>query len=410
MTISASCPDGAEPTRRRGRRWWTSRARSAFSRRHRIIVVPLGAALIAGALVAAVPAPALGQVAAASRASAGPACIVSPILVNSCRPLLGAAAVGNPGIPGKSAPGTGPIPQFEYLEKLVGHRLDTFRDYHDCNGSVCSSGGLPFAPGNSQGQAEIYFAKHGVAVDSNWKPASTWAAADGGNSAVNAAIAQVAKNIRAVAPHKVFLTVWVEPQSGVSASASTTCTKGLKGSAGTPQQYIKMWANVEAIFRAQHVTNVVWAMDYMSDPKYNCLVPLLWPGHATDIDWVFYDSYDHDNSGGTTFANTAGSFYNFLAGNPGGIDFAAKPWGLGEFDTCKNPSVSNAQRYYLDAKKAVAANTYPNLKLYQVFAVSNAHTSPGCLTDYDPNGAYDPTKQADFNQLAGWVLSGNSPA
>lgn len=366
------------------------------------MLVPL-AALIAAALAVTTGSGALGQVAAAPQPGAGTACTVSSILVNSCRPLLGAAAHGNPGIPGQPPPGTDPIAQFTYLEQLAGHRLDTFRDYHDCNGSTCSSGGLPFDPKNQQGQAEIYFARQGVYVDSNWKPASTWAAADGGNSAVNAAIAQVARNVKAVSPHKVFLTVWVEPQDAVKAGTSTC--PGLKGSAGSPQQYIKMWANVEKIFREQGVTNVVWAMDYMSDPAYDCLVPQLWPGNVTRVDWVFYDTYDHDNTTGTTFAGTAGRFYSFLAGRPGGIDFAAKPWGLGEFGTCKNPSTVNARQYYLDAKNAVAAGTYPNLKLYQVFAISDAHTSPGCLTDYDPNGSYDPAKQADFNQLADTILT-----
>lgn len=367
------------------------------SRHRRFMIVSAGAVLAAAALVTTAGTPALGQVAPSI-----PACTVSATLVNSCRPWMGAAARGNPGIPGQTAPGTDAISQFEYLEQLVGRNLDTFRDYHDCNGSTCNADGLPFDPDNNQGAAEIYFAEHGVHVDSNWTPATQWADADGGNNAVNQAIAQTADNIKAVSPNKIFLTIGVEPQNDVTPGTSSCAN--LVGSAGSPQQYIEMWQNVENIFSQQGVTNVVWAMDYMSDSTFDCLVPQLWPGNATRVDWVFYDSYDHDNKAGTNFADTAGRFYNYLATSPGGIDFAAKPWGLGELGTCVNASPANSQQYWLDASTAVAEDSYPNLKLYQVFAISNAQTSPGCLTDFDPDGTYDPTKQTDFNKLADTIL------
>jgi hypothetical protein len=128
--------------------------------------------------------------------------------------------------------------------------------------------------------------------------------------------------------------------------------------------------------------NVVWTMDYMCAPTFDCLVPLLWPGNSTEINWV-YDTYDH---GGTTFADTAGRFYNHLASSPDGVDFTAKPWGLCEFGTCENQCPANADQYFLDAKNAVVATAYPNLKLYQIYADSSNNASPGYPTHYDFDG------------------------
>ena len=165
-----------------------------------------------------------------------------------------------------------------------------------------------------------------------------------------------------------------------------------------------MWQNVENIFKAQGVTNVIWTMNYMSYAGVTCLVPQLWPGSSL-VDWVFYDTYDRAST--DTFDNTAGRFYNYLASNPQGINFTAKPWGLGEFGTCRNTSPSNAQQYYLDAAAALKANTYPNLHLYQVYADTGNSAGYGCLTDYDADptnptansGTYDAIKQQDFNAL-----------
>ena len=56
-------------------------------------------------------------------------CTPSAILVNPCRPWFGAAANGNPGASDSR------VAQFDYLEKLVGRRLDIFRDYHSPPGS-----------------------------------------------------------------------------------------------------------------------------------------------------------------------------------------------------------------------------------------------------------------------------------
>src|SRR5487761_1552328 len=64
-------------------------------------------------------------------------CTISPILVNPCRPWIGAAAKGNPGTPTNQLPASevnDRIFQFSYLSKLLGHQLEIVRDYHSAPG------------------------------------------------------------------------------------------------------------------------------------------------------------------------------------------------------------------------------------------------------------------------------------
>jgi Glycosyl hydrolase family 26 len=313
-------------------------------------------------------------------------CAVSANLVNSCGPWLGAAANGNPAAP------HGAVGQFLYLERLLGHHLSIFRDYNNAKG-MGPTGMLPLNPD------ELYFAKQpDTYLDVNWKPATTWAAADGGDATVNAKIKKVADSIRSIAPHKLFLTVWVEPQSAVS--GGTDCP-GVSGTAGTPAQYKQMWQNVENIFKAQHVHNVIWTMDYMSFPKWDCLVTQLWPGNNL-VDWVLYDTYDHDTLAGSNFTNTAGTFYQLLENDSSpSVDFDAKPWGLGEFNTCANRSSANTLAYFQQARQAIEDNTYPRLHMFNIFADTGGGTaSQGCLTDYTPNGQQDASKNSAIKSLA----------
>jgi hypothetical protein len=44
------------------------------------------------------------------------------------------------------------------------------------------------------------------------------------------------------------------------------------------------------------------------------------------------------------------------------------PWGLGEFGTCSNANTAAANDFYLQAKRAFDANTYPRLKMYLAYA------------------------------------------
>jgi len=321
-------------------------------------------------------------------------CAPNAMLVNPCRPWFGAAASGNPGA------GASRVAQFDYLERLIGQRLDIFRDYHSAPGSN-ALGDLPL---NSD---EIQLARQpGTYIDVNWKPAPTFAQADGGDPVVNREIDQVAASIKSIAPHKIFMTIWWEPQNDVTSDPGANCFLSPNAAGGTPAQYIAMWRNVENRFRAAGVTNVVWAMDYQApaNGQYDCLVPLLWPGNSL-IDWVIYDTYSRN--GHATWQNTVGRFYQVLARDSSpSVDFDAKPWGLGEFSTCSNTNTTAANDFYLEAKSAFEANLYPRLKMYLVYADSGGpKAGPGCLSNYNNFGQSDTTKQANFNEFAKAVLS-----
>lgn len=322
-------------------------------------------------------------------------CDISSILVNSCRPWAGAAVYGNP-----AATNTQKA-QFNWLENQIGQNMDVYRQYNSCTlnsagtGINCTGGGPPLAAGSD----ELTFAKRAnTYVDINWKPYGSWGPAGGGNTMVNNEIKQAAANIKVIAPKKVFLTIWHEPQNDVTTADG--CTGVGHGNAGTPSQYIDMWKNVENIFNAQGVTNVVWAADYFrqSQADFDCQVPQLWPGSGL-IDWVLVDAYGTDNH--PAWADATGGIYdtmmNLSNSNPG-MGWASKPWGLGEFGTCGNTNASQQRQYYSDAKSAFDAGTYPKLKMYLVWDDKLGDASE-CLTNYDNNNVTDSVKQSNFNKL-----------
>jgi hypothetical protein len=300
-------------------------------------------------------------------------CAVSAMLVNSCHPLFGAAVGGD-----SKATATDPVSQFSYLESLIGRKMDLFHDYH-------SPGSQPL------NAAEETMAARANTYDYvNWKPASNWADADGGDAAVNATIKQAADSIKAIAPHKIFVTVWHEPENDVSAfdnsTESNACKNsssfvGLKGSAGTPAQYVAMWQNVHKIFNAEGVTNVVWAMNYMGYKNWDCLVPYMWPGNNL-VDWVTFDAYGSGSN--PTWAGSVGRFYNVLqADNSTVNNFDAKPWGSAEYNICGNTD-ANITSYFASAKAALDANSYPRLQMYMVFdSADGPGGTAGCLVDRD---------------------------
>jgi hypothetical protein len=305
-------------------------------------------------------------------------CSPNEILVNPCRPWLGAAVGGNTQAPADR------ISQFNYLERQIGHRLDIFHDFHP----------VAQPPLNAD---EIHLARSGTYIYADWKPANTWAAADGGNAQANREINRAAASIKAIAPHRIFLTLWQEPQHSVSGGTACPIRPGAAG--GTPAQYRAMWRNVEQRFKADGVTNVVWVMDYQGSYQWACLVPSLWPGNNL-VDWVTYDTYS--TSAQSTWANTVGLFYQvLLRDNSRATNFTSKPWGVAEFGACLPQPLPHVEQYFLQAKAALDANMYSRLKMYMVYDSSNGpNAGPGCLTDYSAAGSYTPEKQAYFNKLA----------
>ena len=329
-----------------------------------------------------------------SSAQAEPGCTVSPLLVNSCRPWLGANAGGYPGVP------TPIDAQIAAHESRIGRSVDVAHTYHQ--------------PGqNSLNAADLALVNRpGTLLYTSWKPAPVWSDADGSDPAVNSTIDQMAASIRAVSPKKIFLTVYHEPQNDVSGGAAGCPTDlAYVGTSGTPADYRAMWRNVRDRFDALGVDNVVWAVNFMSYSVLDCMTQEMWPGNDL-VDWVMWDFYGTPT---VTFDAGVSAFYNkLLSWNDADHDYASKPWGLAEWNIKSSYTQAQATRFYDDARAAVAGNTYPQLKLFMVFDNANGKNT---RVGYDSGGLVDAVKQAHYTAFAndpafsgGWSWSdGEAP-
>lgn len=313
------------------------------------------------------------------------ACTPTAKLVNPCRPWLGAYGHGYPQVASDLSS------QVTYHEQRVGRQGDIVRgNYH-------------VGPQYLTPSEKHYAARPSTILLIDWKPSTRWAAAGGGDPAVNHVVDAMADSIRSVTPHKVMLVVAHEPENDVS--SGTGCHRKSAIGAGSPAEYRAMWANVRKRFAARGATNVVWVMNYMGYKPYDCLVPQLWPGNGL-VDWVMMDAYG--TRANPLIDHSVGRFYRFLeSASDSGHAFLSKPWGLGEFSI---HGVTQAQAYaYWDSVKAAVHNsTYPKLKAFVVFD-SNGGQGDNRVA-YAINGAYDPAEQAHYNAFANDPAFGDTVA
>ena len=316
---------------------------------------------------------------APSVAVASVLCEPSELLVNPCRPWLGATASSYPGV------SSSPRAQLEAHEQRIGRQLDIVHTYHP-------PGSLPL---NAD---ELYFIhRPNTIAFVNWKPAAVWADAAGGNAAVNAQIDQAADNIEAIAPQKILLTVFHEPENDVSAG---NCAGNASGAgAGSPTDYRNMWRNVHDRFAARGVDNVVWVMNYMGYSGWDCLVGELWPGNDL-VDWVMFDPYG--DAASTDFVANVGRFYDLLtrASDPT-HDYLSKPWGLAEwgfFNATSELGVS----YFDQARQALEAHTFPLLRAYIVYDAVDSAGNENRVA-YTAGGVFDQAR------LDAYVAFANHP-
>jgi hypothetical protein len=250
-------------------------------------------------------------------------------------------------------------------------------------------------PGQVLSPADIAIAKTpGAILQLNWKPVYTWADADGSNATVNSQIDAMANSIKSLGSTKIFLALYHEPENDVSGGAAGCPSSIYKGSAGTPDDYRAMWANVEARFAADGVTNVVWAMNYMGYQTWDCMINDLWPGNNL-VDWVFWESY---SATGDSFANETGRVYNLLTAQSDAThDYLSKPWGVGEFGTRANTSAGQIA-YYQALQHELDTNMFPKLKLLSFF--DNIGAAGDWRVAYNANGQSDPAELSAFETLA----------
>lgn len=297
---------------------------------------------------------------------------VSEILVPACGAWLGAWS-NDHGVSGLKN-------QILEHETRIGRQVQVVHSYHAAGNVTLSSD-------------EKYFINRADTILlANWKPAATWSQADGTNATINAQIDAMADSILTVAPKKIILNVFHEPENDVSGGAPSCSSSIYVGSSGTPAEYRAMWQNVRNRFNAKGVSNVVWAINYMGFSKWDCMVKDLWPGNDL-VDWVLYDPYPGGSENWTT---GIGRFYNWLMANSDTTyDFKSKPFGLGEWGAWQKDQAS-VYKLYDDGKAALAAGTFSNIKMYTIFDAVGIDDS---RVSHDDASVSDPIEQQKYNNF-----------
>lgn len=300
-------------------------------------------------------------------------CTVTSKLVNPCRPWLGAVANNYPQTSSDIKS------QLLYHETRIGRSLDLMHTYH--------------APGkNALTATDLWIINRTPTtyLYTTWKPAASWGDADGSNSTVDSGITQMANSIKAVKPHKIFLTLNHEPENEVSSGASGCTSTTYKGDKGTPAQYRAMWAHVRTRFADLGADNVVWAIDYMNYSPFDCMIDDLYPGDSL-VDWIMFNAY---GNGTGTFYNKVKHFTDIL--NSQGR--TNKPWGIIEWAYHRGDRYSE---YFDEAKASLDHGDFP-IKLYSVFDARDQGSSTGLNSRvaYDDAGNYSATQMAHYKAFA----------
>ena len=203
----------------------------------------------------------------------------------------------------------------------------------------------------------------------------------------------MAAQLSSVAPRKIMLSLFGEPERFVTPGTSTC--PGLKGTSGSPADFKAMWNYVQDRFEALGVTNIVWVMNYLGYDGWDCLFPELWPGNDR-VDWITWDPYVGPRE---RWNDEVGYFYRAMEEKSDAEhDFISKPWGLAEFGYWYGTNQAEAYRFYDDAKAFLNSGNYPRLKLYEPYdTISEGRDT---RTSYTALGVYDATEQARYNAFA----------
>jgi hypothetical protein len=343
-----------------------------------------------------------GGASSGGESSGGVTCAISSILVNSCRPWLGAAAnwytTGGTGFGNWKA-------EILAHESRIGRQVDVAHDYS--------------GPGDSLTSDEKYFINRpNTYLMLNYKPVSggtsghQWADGTGcGSAACNAIdnnIDIMANSIKSMGSKKVFLSLWTEPDDDISPGGSPGCVaagSATTGKMGTTADYVNMWHNVRARFNSAGATNVVWVWTVQGYVGHNCDVNDLWPGNSY-VDWVAWDPYLGSNK--TLDQLGVGLFYNFLTSNSTGAhSYSSKPWALNEWGAEVVGSPASTYALYGRMKTALDSGTYPNLKMFNVWDSHVASSTKNWQIGFaqlnssnPPSLSADPSEQAAYNAFA----------
>jgi len=115
-----------------------------------------------------------------------------------------------------------------------------------------------------------------------------WSLATGEDEETNELIIDAALSMKSLDPARVMVSIRWEPSVSYSKSENNT-----------PENYRKMWWNIQDVFEENGVTNVVWVVDFADthctreDESHNCNA--LWPGDDR-VDWLMFNSFPYGHS------------------------------------------------------------------------------------------------------------------
>jgi hypothetical protein len=210
---------------------------------------------------------------------------------------------------------------------------------------------------------EITWARDGRILYLAWEtrvyggPVIQWADIAGGKQ--DAQIDATASRIKNLG-YAVLMDIQHEPEDWVSGVGSL-------GSAGSAADYAAAYRHIVQRFRADGAMNVSWVWDTMGYSGYYSLYTGgLYPGDDV-VDWIAWDPYNWylcHSSSWKSFSEKVGPFYTWLLQNGHGN----KPLMLAEWGSRENDSDPAAkQKWFTDARDAMKAGTFPNLKALVYF-------------------------------------------
>lgn len=156
-----------------------------------------------------------------------------------------------------------------------------------------------------------------------------------------------------------------------------------RAATGTPSEYAAAYRHIVTRFRAQGVTNVVWAVTWsgwtVSDTSKQWIFKQLWPGKGY-VDLILWDPYNNKATNWRSFAQLVTPMYSALrAGLLDSVDPSAKNlrYGLGEFGSVADPRRPQWLRDIPGQIKMFPQMTYVNY--YSSGSWGQLHDDPASL-------------------------------
>ncbi|MCU1362073.1 MAG: hypothetical protein JWN99_3362 [Ilumatobacteraceae bacterium] len=260
-------------------------------------------------------------------------CGVSAILVPGCGAWLGASTAPKSG----ALDGAGYTKGLAEYEAVAGNTPDILHFY--------KTGAMTFPTSQEIAMATRPGVQRSL-LSYNWKPSTSMSWADIAAGGADSAIDTVAAGLKKY-PHKVFLTIWHEPENDLNSNGRTEA------------DYVAMYRHVVTALRADGVTNAVFVMNYMGFSGWAKNVDAMYPGDDV-VDWIAYDPYGFaaQKDFGVLLNTTASGwpgFYSWATRKAPGKPLMLGEWGI---DLRVQPNAASI----LDGAAAIMASQYPMVK------------------------------------------------